>query len=142
MIRQELKGYGGDDRRKTFRGLWNLKTDTRHLFHGPITLVIMAMTEPPRDFTCCTLLTIFSYRESLGAITTVSISESISAIGTCLISAHKRSFYFERGIEYGIVNLLTFTQHSSLLYVMNECRSFASEDIATGDNVVRHTVNH
>lgn len=123
-------------------GVWGISRQTLAIsFMILLPSFTMAMTDPSRDFTCCTLLTIFSYRESLGAIITVSISESISAIGTCLISAHKRSFYCERGIEYGIVNLLTFTQHSSLLYVMNDCRSFTSEDIATGNNVARHTVN-
>lgn len=87
MIRQELKGYGGDDRGKTFRGLGNLKTDVRHLFHGSIALVYYGYDGPAPGFHLLYIAHDFSYRESLGAITTVGISESISAIGPCFISA-------------------------------------------------------
>ena len=69
-------------------GVWGISRQTFAIsVIAILPLFTIAMTEPPRDYTCCTLLTIFSYRESLGAIITVGISESINAIGPCFISA-------------------------------------------------------
>ena len=56
-------------------------------FIASLPLVMMATTVPPRAFTCLTLLIILSYSESVGAMTTVGISLSTSAIGPCFISA-------------------------------------------------------
>lgn len=53
-------------------GVWGISRQTLAIsFMVLLPSFTMAMTDPSRDFTCCTLLTIFSYRESLGAIITV-----------------------------------------------------------------------